>query len=163
VLTEWAAVDHHGAKLRRRALLDAQLQPSIVQQQAVAAADGARQVLVRRRHPSFPAFEITHADEQLVAGVKIDGFSSHERPRANLRTAQVLQNRDASLRLACRLPNTLHERAVAVARSVREVQAEDIDAGRDELAKRRVTAARGPERRHDLRMPHVLSLQYELR
>ena len=134
--------------------IDAQLDAPVVEQQRVAGLDERRQVFVAGRHPSGCAEEVADGDHQLVAVRERERRMVAQQAGADLGAAQVLQQRDAAAGLGRQRADARHHLAVRLVRAVREVQAEDVHAGRDQLAQRRFAARGRSDRGDDLRPPH---------
>src|SRR4029078_542733 len=109
-----------------RGALDVQLDTAVVDQQPIAFRDGREEVLERTRHASVATNEVAALDRQSTAGFDAKGFG--HRPRADLRTAQILQNRDVAAHLARDRANQRAGGNVIVGIAVGEVETERISA-----------------------------------
>ena len=94
VLAELAAVDHARANLRRRRRLDLELDLAVVEQQAIALRHLERQLAVGRRDAARPADLVADRDHERLALLQRDRLAAFEPAGADLRAAQVLQDRD---------------------------------------------------------------------
>ena len=154
VLAEHAAVHHPGADLLGIAVEDLQLDSPVVEQKRVARLHQRRQVFVAGGDASGSAEEVADGNHQVVAGGQRDRRVVAQQPGADLRAAEVLQQRHAAAGLGRQRTDARHHLAVRVVGSVREVEAEDVDAGGDQIAQRRFAARRRADRRDDLRASH---------
>ena len=77
-----------------------------------------------------------------------------EKAGSDLGAAEVLQQRNAAAGLSRQRPDAGHDLAVRVVGPVREVQAEDVHAGRDQIAQPGFAGRCGPDRGDDFRPPH---------
>ena len=98
----------------------------------------ARHVFGREREGRAP-FE----EDRIDAAGELSG--SHLRP------GQILQDRDRALEFGGDAPNVVDGAAVFLVRPVREIQANDVDAGAQECAQRRGIAGGRSGRRNDFR------------
>ena len=73
-----------------------------------------------------------------------------EKAGSDLGAAEVLQQRDAAAGLSRQRPDAGHDLGVRVVGPVREVQAEDVHAGRDQIAQPGFAGRCGPDRGDDL-------------
>src|SRR2546422_4555539 len=114
-----------------------------------------------RRDIPGPAWKIAGDHAQLVAAFQLDRLPACERSRPDLRAAQVLKDGDASARLVRRAADPCDHLRVRFMGAVREIEAEYVYAGGNQIPKRRVARRRGSDGSNDLRVSHKLSLQYE--
>ena len=118
-------------------------------------APAARRSSTRAR----PADEVARGDAQRRPVLELDGAAALERAGADLRAAQVLQDghdRAPSRSAAARMRRTTAR--VRLVRAVREVEAEDVDAGGDEVVELRRRCHRRADRGDDLRVSHAKEL-----
>ena len=94
VLAEHAALRHRRLDLDAVAALDPQLDDAVREQQRVARMDTPREPVEARRHASRAADEVAGGDDQPIADVECERRAVLQPPGADLRTAEVLQNRD---------------------------------------------------------------------
>src|SRR5215204_7555331 len=137
-------------------LLHPQLEPAIVKQQAVAGPNHLWQVEGRGDAAGL-AFEIADCNRQAIAADQWQRVMPAQPPGSNLRTAEILKQRDDAAALGGRLPHSGDRLGVALVRAVREVEAEDVHTGVDQLADGAVRARCRTQRGDNLRLPHNVS------
>src|SRR4051812_46600746 len=96
----------------------------------------------------------TGSDAQLVPGFQGERPAVFEWASADLRTAQILQNCDVTVRPCGSLPDVAKRARVGLVSTVRKVEAEDVHTGRDERVECGRRTAGGSERGDDLRVSH---------
>ena len=133
---------------------DLQFDAAIVEQEAIASADLVHELCIGRRDTTGAADKVAGGDPKLFALVELDGLPAREPTRADLRSGQILEYCDLSLGRCRGAANLLDRSSVLFAGAVRKVEAKDIDAGRDELAKRHVAIARRADGGDDLGVSH---------
>ena len=154
VLADFAAFDHRRLNFPAVGRVDPQLDQPVGQQQPIARLDALREPGERRRNAARAAHEVAGGDRQTVAGLQGDRPASFERAGANLRPAEILENRHLPIRAPRRRAHPRERRAVRLVRAVREIQAEDVGAGGDERIEDGVAVARRADGRDDLCVSH---------
>ena len=154
VLAELAAVDHARVDLVRRRRLDLELHLAVVQQQAIALLHLERQLAIGRRHAAGLADLVADGDDQRVAFLERNRLAAFQPAGADLRAAQVLQNRHVAVGAPGGGANAIEHAGVIRLRAMREVQAHDVDAGRDQRVEDGRIGRCRSDGRNDLRVPH---------
>jgi hypothetical protein len=152
VLAEEAAVDDNRIHAARVHTDDLQLDPSIVKQETIARFDRARQAVKRGEDEAGTAFSSSCLDAKPIALGERKWRPGCKPPRADLRAAKILQDRDNPLCAAGGLADQDGDARVLLVRAVREVEPKQIDAGRDESLDPLFGRACRAERRDDLRV-----------
>lgn len=165
MLAEQTAIDDCRDNLVALNGIDAQLDVPVIQQQRVACGNHFRQV-VGRRHASLPrqsrrrrrtwlTGKIADNDGQRVAWTQIDRPVILQLAGPNLRTAEVLHQRDAPSRPIGRGANALNGGPVRLVRTVRKIQTEDVGPGLDQLTNGFIAVARRTNGRNNLCMSQL--------
>ena len=102
-----------------------------------------------------PPMKSPGRDGQPVAGLDGERPPALELAGANLRPAEILENRHLAARALGRRPHPRERRAMRLVRAVREIQTEDVGAGGDERVEDGVGVARRADGRDDLGVSHV--------
>ena len=158
MLAEQAAVEHRGNDLLAVCLLDAQFELPIVEQQAIAARDRARQRRIRGRDAVDRSGKVTGANPECRTDGERNSRAALERARADLRAAQVLQNRHDPAGALCRGADAGDDLGMALVGAVREVETKDVDSGLDQVLECLDGIAGRPDRGNDLRVSHAKEL-----
>ena len=135
---------------------DAQLEVAVVEQDAVARLDVARQRVVGGRDAPGVALDgLVGGDDDAAARDQLDRPAARELARADLGPAQVLQDGDRPLLPLRDLAHRLQDRQVVGVLAVREVEPDDVGAGVDQALEDGGLARGGADGGNDLGAPHV--------
>ena len=124
---------------------------------ATVCLPGARPSADRRRLSRLArvALEIADSDGEGTAGRQRHWSAPAQLPGANLRAAEILKQRHDTPRFLRSRAHLLDAGRVRSMRAVREVQPEDVDAGRHQVADDGIAGRCGAERRNDLGSAHA--------
>ena len=114
-----------------------------------AKIDFAADIQERHRYESAAG-----NDANRRALVQLDRAAVFQPPGSNLRSAQVLENRDHLGGARGRGPDARERFGVLLRTGVRKIQPADVDAGEDELLDHGFISAGGANRGHNLRVSH---------
>src|SRR6185369_17724242 len=100
--------------------------------------------------------DLVRAERERPARLEVDARAAApaERPEADLRTLQVLEDRDRPAPARLALADAVHDLRVLLVRAVGKIQARDVEAGRHQAIQLLGAAARGADRADDLGAPH---------
>ena len=118
VLADLASFDDRRLNLGAVAGVDAQLDDAVGEQEAIAGTRVLGQPGERSRQPSGPTDEITRGDPQGIAGVDVQRAAVFQHARADLRPAEVLQDRHHAACPFARRADAREGRAVRLVRPV---------------------------------------------
>jgi hypothetical protein len=158
VLAEDATIHDRRSQLMRIDVVNPQLDPAVVEQQRAASRHRFRQIRICRRDSARLSGLVANHDPKPVAAGQSDRLAVRERAGANLRSAQILQQRHDPAGVVRGLANARHHLAVTVARAVRKIETEDVDVSRQQCFDHRGAVRRGAKRRDDLCPAHQLRL-----
>ena len=106
---------------------------------------------------------VTMRDAKLVARLQRNRRATNERPGPDLGTAQVLHDRDVAARLPRHFADPPERFRVGLVRPVREVEAEDVHARRDQRVEDLGAVAGRTNGGDDLRLTHSsIAISYQL-
>jgi hypothetical protein len=162
VFAQHSSVDDGRLQFVPAHAVDPELDVTVIDEQRVAGTDDTRQV-VCRRHASRLTDDVADDDRKRVCGLQLDRLMLGELAGTDLRTAQILHQRDMAAQAICGRADPRDRCRVRLVRPVREVQTEDIGAGDNQGADDIVGVACRPNRRDDLRVPHTLSVIHNSR
>src|SRR5690606_16237871 len=128
---EQAAADDAARDARRVDLLDTELHAAIVEEDATAGQDVPGEVRVRGRDLAGLGDGFRREDDE-VARVELHGVREHAGP--DLRAGEVGEDRERLVQRVRGLAGPADDALVLLVGAVCEVDANDIDAGRDEGA-----------------------------
>jgi hypothetical protein len=150
VVREPPAVARHGVDLVAAHARDVEHEAAVVEQQRIARAHVARELLVVQAHARDVAGLLeTRVEDEGVAGLQ-HHLAILELAHADLRALEVDHDPDRALDLAAGLAHELGALHVVRGRAVREVQPHDVDAGEEHPLEGRGVARSGAERGDDL-------------
>ena len=133
MLAECAAVHHFANHLPVAHLLDAQLDQSVREQNAVTAVHLTRQCRERGAHARGIAQHFGGGNNELLAGPQHHRPATRERSGANFRPLQIRQNRNRFFMFPGGGANHREILRVLLVRAVREIQARHVHPGREKL------------------------------
>ena len=145
VLADVSAFDDGRLNLHAVGRVDAQFDAPVGQQQPVAGPHALREAVERGEQPAGPADAVAGGDGHDLAGRERDRPAALQAAGADLRAAQILENRDLAAGAAGRRPHARECRGLRLVSAVREVQAEDVGAGGDQRIERGLGVAAGPD------------------
>ena len=152
-----APADHHTtADLVRRRRLDAELDHPVVHPDLVAGPQVSEVLGMRDRGPLGGALDRARREREGPAGLEVDAGAAAgaERPEPDLRTLQILKDRDRSAPARLTLADPPHDVGVLVMGAVREIEPRHVEAGRHQAIELVAAATRGTDRADDLGPPH---------
>jgi hypothetical protein len=132
--------------LDRRDLED---DPTVVEHDPVADRDVGCEPLVRDRNLFFVAFSIPFDEREVGPRRELEGAVEGAGP--DLRTAEILQDRDRLLLGFARFSKSREPRTVLGVGAVREVEARDVHSGVDQRLQAFDRITRRPQRADELR------------
>src|SRR5262249_11112446 len=145
VLANRAAFDDDRVNVPAVDAADAQLDAAVVEQQPIAWTDAVRETRERRGQPARLAGRVVDRDRERLAGLDDDGLAAFDGADADFRSAEILQDRDFTAGPLRRGADARERCRVRLLRAVREVETEDVGAGRDQRVEHAVGLARGPD------------------
>ncbi len=158
MLPELAAVNHARVDLLRCRRLDFELHLPVVEKEVIALFHLQRQLAVRRRHPPRLADLVADGDDQRVAFPEGNRFAAFQPASADLGTAQILQDGDVTIGAPGGGANAIECSGVIGLGAVREIQAHDVNTGRDQRVEDRRIGRCRANGRNDLRVSHPAKL-----
>jgi hypothetical protein len=118
VLAEHAAFDDPRPNLRAVGVEHGELDDAVRQKEVIALLHAARQSFEGRRDEAGPAEPVAGHDPQFVAGLELDVASAFEEAGADLRPAEILQDRHFATGALGRGPHAREGRALRRVRAV---------------------------------------------
>src|SRR5690348_2239296 len=148
VTAEQSAMEHTGHDARLGDLQHDELDETVVDQHAIADMHVLREILVG--DGQLVVARVVLGREHDVAAVG-QGDRRWEIPNADPRPLEIAEDRDRAAEVVGDLPNERDRRRVLLVRTVREVDAGDVEPRFHETAQRIGRRGRRPERADDLR------------
>jgi hypothetical protein len=154
VVLEDAAGDHQGVDLVVGHAGHHQAEVAVVEQEVVTRADVGDDAGVGGRDPAVVADQVgVGRDRELGAGLEL-GLAGGESPDPDLGALQVEQHGDGPAALLRLGPDRGQHAGVVLVAAVREVEADHVHAGLDQLADPLGARRRGAQGTHDLGAGH---------
>ena len=150
VLAQQAAIHDVAGHVFAVDLVHAQLDQSVGEQNARALLHVFGQSLEGGAHARCRARHLAGRDDELMAGLEQHRQMILEQPGANLGPLQVTQDAQRLVLFLAQLADLPDDGGFALVAAVGEIEADDVDAGADQLANDRLCVGGRPERGDNL-------------
>ena len=156
VSAERSPVDDDDLETRRGSSNDLELDPPVVEQQAIARLRRSHELGVGGEDAARLARRVTRGDDERLALLQLQRPIAGERAGANLRSAQILHDADVPAGARGNLADVGEGLGMGLVRAVREVEPEHIDAGGHERGEHFAASARRTDGGDDFGVTHYL-------